>query len=199
MNYERWKHLRDTHTPPHCMDWRHVLMINALLTHEKPSSVVEFGCWRGYSSSAVIEALEECPEIKQAEFYDPDIQPDLIAHHNPPRVYVHKKPSREYPGHAKCWLIDGDHWQGAIEDYKMARGRKAEIIVIHDTHSHYVMGAHDGSRDIGGFLQIEAKHTFLDCRIRPNEFTQRGLLIGWFKEPAPGVMDALRNASLVSL
>lgn len=198
MNFDRWKHLRDTNNPPHCMDWRHVCMINAVLRGERPRSVVSFGCHRGFSDSAVFEALEEQSEIETADFFDPDMQPEMMERHAPPRVVIHKAPSGTYIGNANCWLIDGDHWAGAGADYKAARAANADIIVIHDTHSAYTMGGHHGSRDIGGFLQIEAPWQFLDARLRDGEMTQRGLLVGFFKKPQIETMEALERLCVIS-
>jgi hypothetical protein len=202
MNFERWKNLRGGHIPMAEMDWRHVCMINAVLVSEKPKSVVEFGCWKGFSSSAIIEAMETCPEIERADFLDKEMKPELKAHDYPPRLNVREAPSSAYMGSADFWVLDGDHNAGAIEDYKMACDRNAKTIVIHDTHSFYIMGRHEGARDIGGFLQIAAWYSFLDCAARAGEFTSRGLLIGWAYRPkAETIVELyrLRDASYEEL
>ncbi len=202
MNFSRWKDLRGGHVPTAEMDWRHVCMVNAVLVNEKPKSVVEFGCWKGFSSASIIEAMETCPEIEQAHFLDPDMKTELMAHHAPPRLNVVNAPSQSFKGSPEFWLIDGDHNQGAIDDYTMAKMRLAKIIVIHDTHSFYVMGHHEGSRNIGAACQIHSLESFLDCRIRTGEFTERGLIIGFMEKPKPETLAALqqlRDANYESL
>ena len=196
MNYERWKHLRDLSFPPNCMDWRHVQMINAVLSGEKPQSVVEIGCFQGFSTSAIIEAHEACPFLS-VDLVDPSIRPSVRE--NAPKGWnLVEIRSQDYTGKPECWLIDGDHWGGALVDYANARLANAKIIIIHDTNCindpDYAKNfSNGGAGTIGARLRYEAEGFFEDKERRPDELTGRRLTIGFFYLPAYSTLQALRD------
>lgn len=201
MNYERWKPLQDFNKPPDCMDWRHVQMVHAMLTNEWPESIVEIGCARGFSTSAIFEAVEKSGAIRTVDLVDPNptillTNAILTVHpaHSFAKFTVHPYDSKEYPHSPKCWIIDGDHWDGAIRDYGTALERKARIIVLHDTWAFKtVIGGHEGSHLIGERLKKDAPFVFEDRVDRPAEWTHRGLVIGFFEQPKDSTLAALNS------
>lgn len=200
MNFERWKPLQDFSTPPDCMDWRHVQMVHAVLTNEWPKSIVEIGCARGFSSSAIFEAVEMSGAIRTVDLVEPrpsillsnavlSVKPD----HSFAKFTIHPYCSREYPASPECWIIDGDHWDGAIIDYNNATSRRARIVIIHDSNSFKSLGGHEGSYKIAERLKLDAVKFFEDKEDRAPEWTRRGIVIGFFYEPKPETLKALEE------
>ncbi len=202
MNLDRWKHLIDAKTPPDAMDWRHVQMINAMLVSEVPATIVEIGCARGFSTSAIIEAAEATGGIKWVDLVDPAPTIALVnavlskrADHVSAQFMLHPEHSQKFTKQAECWLIDGDHDEGALIDYLNARTAKARIIAIHDSSSHECIGRHLGAFEIAGKLKSEASAWFEDKKKRDGEFTERGLIIGFFGEYKTHTMQRLQELS----
>lgn len=200
MNYERWKHLKDYNQPPDCMDWRHVQMVHAVLHHEKLNTVVEIGCARGFSTSAILEEAETSETPLIVDLVDPCIGPEFVnlvssikPKHSDTRIHTHSYDSREYPGTPEYWLIDGNHWEGALIDYQNALSRKAKVIMIHDTHSHSFLGGHGGTKVIAEKLLQDAPFIFQDFLERPSEITHRGVAFGFFQQPKDSTLAALKS------
>jgi len=194
MNKERWAHLKDLRSPPGAMDWRHVEMIHAVLMHELPLSVVEIGCYNGFSTSALIEALEQTDKIESADLVEVNVRPLLraLVASADKRVTLHEKASADYEGTPEMWMIDGDHEEGAIIDYGKAR-KCARIIVIHDSNSEFCIGQHSGATSIANLLRAECPWTWEDKAKREGELTERGLIFGFFTGPKPETIAALNQ------
>ena len=185
------------------MDWRHVCMINAVLVSETPSSILEIGCARGFSTSAIIEAVEATGGIKRVDLVDPQPTLHLVnavlsarPTHISAQFKIHAQHSQSFQGNHECWIIDGDHDEGALIDYLNSRTAKARIIVIHDTASRETIGKHHGAWEIANKLKIEALAWFEDKKKREGEFTDRGLVIGFFGEYKTRTMQLLNEFAL---
>lgn len=195
MKWSKWQELEDNLTPRACMDRRHAEMIKALLVSEAPESVVEIGCWNGYSTSAIAEAVAEQPAIKKVDVCDPTIQHGVIWVGSEilragVDFEVNAMHSVFYKGRPECWLIDGDHQHGALFDYEMARSRKPRIITVHDSHNPDVP-PHWGAIEIAKRLAGDATVFWHDAKSREGELTHRGLAIGFFYQPAQATIDRL--------
>lgn len=200
MNLDRWQHLRDGKTPPDSMDWRHVRMLHAMLVGECPRSVVEIGCARGFSTAAILEAVEGSGAIKTVDLIEPHLNADLVnavlsirPDHVFARFRIHVSPSSEYHGAPECWIIDGDHNAGALIDYDRARAANARIVAVHDSNSAHVIGNHRGSMHIAERVRHEAICCFEDKAKRAGEFTERGLVIGFFYQPKAATIEQLNQ------
>jgi hypothetical protein len=167
-------------------------MINAVLESEQPRSVVEIGCLKGFSTSAIIEAHEKKP-FERVDLIDIDLRPELIAI-APKGFNLIDRPSQVYGGKPECWIIDGDHQKGAHNDYGFARKANARIIIIHDSG---LPGQNEGAYEIANECRIESVYWFEDKKDRqPKEDTRRGLMVGFFYTPkleTIAALDAIAN------
>ena len=188
MNFSRWEHLgvNVRGVGPNCMDWRHVRMVNAVLECERPKSVVEIGCFKGFSTSAIIEAHENEP-FERVDLIDIDLRPELMAI-TPKEFNLIDQPSDRYTGKPECWIIDGDHQDAAHRDYAAAKEANAKIIVIHDTA---LPDQNQGAVAIGHKCRAEAVYWFEDRKERKDEETNRGLMVGFFYNPKLETIAAL--------
>jgi hypothetical protein len=176
-------------------------MINAVLISEKPESIVAIGIARGFSTSAIIEAVETTPEIKSVDLVDPCKFPELVSMlHGIPEVLKRTQisgyyiPSQRYEGCPEAWFIDGDHRDGAEIDYRNSINRKAKIIIIHDSNPASSAGPQNwGAVGIANRLKHDSKAIFEDCDIRQGEMTDRGLVIGFFYDPKPDTLQRLKE------
>lgn len=207
MNWDRWRHLWDDHyppgnldMPPGCMDSRHVEMIHAVLISEQPSSIVEIGCFNGFSTAAIVEAWEKADFLRYVDLVDTEMRHTVYNMatqiKRPPncRVRVCCMGSEVYTGMPQMWVIDGDHGKGAINDYENATQGGARIVVVHDTNP--VVADHKksfGSVEIAKRLMTDASFAFVDDTKRENEWTHRGLVIGFFYEPKPETFRLLES------
>ena len=189
MNRSRWDHLWED---CHAMDWRHVRMIHAVLMGERPPSVVEIGCYRGFSTAAIIEAIE-AGAVGGAHLVDKELSRELLDAIKPviERISLHECKSADFAGNGDCWIIDGDHGDPAHGDYAMARKGGARAIIIHDSISPEYREGHHGAIAISNKLRTEAVTYFEDTKKRPGERTDRGLLIGFFYQPKAETLAAL--------
>ena len=183
MNKERWVHLRDPGEQPGGMDWRHVEMIHSALMNELPESVVEIGCFWGFSTSAIIEALEQTDKIKRVDLVDcfltEQLHKSVLEMRMAGRILAHQMNSLDYTGKAECWIIDGTHGPGAHKDYDLAM-KSGRIIVIHDSNPKSGWPqANSGAWEIAERLKQDATYWFEDLEKRPGELTERGILFGF--------------------
>jgi hypothetical protein len=199
MNLDRWKHLAN---PPDLsdstsMDWRHVQMINAVLTIERPMSVVEIGCGRGFSTSAIIEALEFSKNLGMADLVDIEftesVKKIVLLSECRDRIYFKRMSSNDYDGSPSVWVIDGDHRGQAIWDYQKAKTAKALVIIMHDTCPQWCPDSQFGSIEAGKMLRNDCRVLFEDYKERPGELTHRGLTIGFFYQPGWKILQRLEE------
>lgn len=200
MNITKYRHLKDAKTPPDAQDERHVKMICATLIRERPKSLVEIGCARGFSSAAIMEAVHDSGSIREAHFCDPnpsvDLANELLAcrpAHSFSSFKIWPIPSRHFTLKPECWLIDGDHNEEALLDYDNAKAAGARIITVHDSNSANTIGNHRGSLIIGEKLKAEATWYFEDKAKRPGEMTDRGLILGFFYDPSQALKEELHR------
>ena len=193
MNFERWKGLRDYRHPPACMDWRHVCMVNAMLEVCRPRSVVEIGCWRGFSTAAIIEAHEKAP-FERVDLVDLYIREDLKRNAGSiDGFHLTQISSDDFAGKPECWLIDGNHEMQAFADYSAALAARAKIIILHDTMGgkHPLLPYNRGSGIIAEFMRRNAVGWFEDAKERKGERTHRGLMFGFFYRPDEATVQQL--------
>lgn len=199
MNFDRWKHLIDPDRV--AMDWRHVQMIHSVLVSERPESIVEIGTFWGFSSTAIVEAVEQCPEIKRATFVDMNYTPQFkdcilpaLNQQEGLQFSCYTGLSSEFSGSGDCWIIDGDHHQYAVMDYGLARRNGAKIIIAHDTNPNLHQENNWGSIQIGKIMLQDAVCVFNDCKYRgDDEHTDRGLSIAFYQPPKPETYEALKK------
>lgn len=196
MNFDRWGSLfSDTHNPPWHMDWRHVEMIHAVLCNELPASVVEIGTYRGASTAAIVEAMETYPQIEHATLVDYAFQmPAWVTQSVARNVSMYAGDSSGIRGlKADCWIIDGDHGEGAHRDLATALMGDARIIFVHDTHTKNMgVTGHDGAAAIAADLKRDHA-TLEDNAFRVCELTHRGLLVAFIGcQPKPETVAAWR-------
>lgn len=198
MNYERWQNLLNARNPLEAMDWRHVNMINAVLTREPFSPVVSIGCANGFSCSAIVEALESGLDAK-AYFVDSYLRDSLkimvdeskVKH----KIQLNQMNSADFFCDEKggVWIIDGDHREQGTADYVRAMDHNASIIIIHDTNPQCCPDSQFGSIEAGKRLRESADVWWQDWKHRPQENTSRGITIGFFYVPKPETIVELNR------
>ncbi len=145
-------------------------------------NVVEVGCFRGRSTAAFIEALNEGATFN-LHLVDVKITPELRRVvgmcKRPELIHIHETHSGSFLlGGADLWVVDGDHTWPAVLDVLNALASDARCIVMHDTLAH-----------IEGFAQCEgaslaaealrhhrSRVCVEDCKRRDGMLTHRGLL-----------------------
>lgn len=205
MNQKRWAHIfKDpAHNPPWCMDWRHVRMINAALAAILPARVVEIGTYQGASTSAIIEAMEQHPEIEHASLidYQPIFDLKLAGDLYPERLSMINSNSADVRDlTAEFWILDGDHDEHAFGDLVRALQGGARTIVVHDINTHTLgVPGHKGSWAVWNHLLAKSDWVcFWDKEGRADERTSRGIGFAFYAGNGTAVtrafdaMEALR-------
>lgn len=195
MNFERWSHLtypiQANDTTMERMDFRHVQIIHALLMSERPKSVVEIGIANGFSTAAIIEAIEAGVEM-EVDLIDATVR-DCVktSIQGIPGITIHQMDSQSYEKRPECWIIDGNHREVASNDYANARKAEAQIIIAHDTNPEFEPTEQFGSIAIGKRMREESVCFFEDKQHRHREFTNRGLTIAFYRPPKVGTFAAM--------
>lgn len=194
MNLSPYLHLRDGNDMEP-MDERHVRMIHSVLVTEQPASVVNIGVANGFSSVATIEAIRS-GYTAMGFFVDTALREcfkKLIPSIDDSRFRLCEQNSKDFTGVAECWVIDGDHRDGAITDYENARKSLATIIIAHDTCETWVPDHQQGAIEIGRRMKKDAVCYFEDWQDRPGELTKRGLTIAFYYQPKPETLHNLQQ------
>lgn len=197
MNLTPYQYLRDGNDLEP-MDERHVRMIHSVLVSESPTSVANIGVANGYSSIATLEAVAQghvslafFVDIRLRECFKKLLPPNLDGH-----LLLCEQNSKDFGAKAECWIIDGCHAQGAIDDYENARKVDARIVIAHDTAPTWSPHSQWGAIKIGERMRSDAVVYFEDHKDRPGELTKRGLTIAFYYTPKE---DTLRNLQALNV
>jgi len=171
-----------THSvPAMCMDYRHVQAIHWLLLTYKPASVLEIGCFHGYSTTAVLDASRQFP--LDVHLCDIVITPELrqlIADYDAAPM-IHQCPSVAAIPRASCqWaIVDGDHALPTVSREVELLADTATVIA-HDTNVATALGwvGFDGAEHLKRHYQADGRYRcYEDCQVRPGEWTERGFFV----------------------
>jgi hypothetical protein len=169
------------------MDEMHIqlLFLAATLetTREKSKRVaVEIGSYRGASTAALIEALNQgyfghlhVIEIKPTE----TLRKILAMAKDSSRVTLHTQASWDLDITAADFVfIDGDHKWPAVADTLRAITWGAEVIAMHDSESWPQIPGTWGAKLAAKCLrEMPARTVFEDCQLRGGMQTQRGFIV----------------------
>ena len=177
--------------PDWCIDELHRQALFAMAMH-CTTNVVEIGCFRGFSTAAFIEAMNQGAPFT-LHLVDIKITDELrrvvsMCKH-PERVRIHETHATDFrltDRPVDLFFIDGDHNFAACQDVLNAIVSDAGIIAMHDTQSHR-LGIPQCE---GAFVAAEAlkawpsRQYVEDAKKRPGQWTHRGFLAS-FGETAP--------------
>lgn len=185
------------------MDLLHIRILRAaceLDTGIRPHlrSAVEIGAFRGRSTAALIDALENhiIGELHVVEVKPtPELRRLIIDSPASAHIHLHTRPFWELDlGINHLAFIDGDHRWPALADALACLTREIPIIALHDSHSHLIpipgtWGAHTAANIL---RQSTSRHTWEDHEKRPGLRTDRGFFISAVM-PLAAQMDGVRN------
>lgn len=175
--------------PGWCIDRRHLFLLYNLLLARPFARVLEIGCYKGYSSTAFVQAINAGQPFA-AEFCDIQIQPSLrkvlATCQHPERIVIHQRSSHDLlagpaNGPYDLVFVDGNHRLEAVgpEIVELLK-RQTPCIVAHDTAAS-TAGYTDceGAHYLKKAVQYEPGYYCLeDCEPRPDEATHRGFFVG---------------------
>ncbi|MEO8825165.1 MAG: hypothetical protein ABI443_04950, partial [Chthoniobacterales bacterium] len=154
------------------------------------AKIVEVGSFRGASTAAFIQVLNERPDLT-LDCYDISITPELHRVRemciNPERVTLHQKylPEDLRLGRNDMIFIDGDNGMSAFRDLLIAAINNPLCIAMHDTEGYYnALGSTNAACIL---LCAKNRRAVLDSQKRDGELTQRGIIFSarheaWEKE-----------------
>ena len=163
------------------IDRIHAHWMLAVLRAIEPYSVIEIGCHKGVSTTALAQAhAEGCVGV--VHLIDPVIQPTVrrLAREG---VVLHECRSvdalpRITATDLAC-VIDGDHTLQCVRDeLPLVLAKSPSVIFAHDVTAEAAgFGQCDGSRWLWEELQRLGWHCVVDCRRREQARTHRGFLV----------------------
>jgi hypothetical protein len=184
------------------MDPLHVRAIYDFVLEAEPEKILEVGCWDGYSTSALVTAMNDGLDCDLV-CCDIDIRDGLI------RVLRHcTSPWGAYQGrsvdafdlfsHPDLVILDGAHDKETLWlEYNMINQQKIETVIAHDV-------GYDSGQEGPFFLREQLLKDggwviYVDDSPRPGMMTQRGLMIATknteWAEIADNIFAALARAS----
>jgi predicted O-methyltransferase YrrM len=165
------------------MDRLHVEWLLRVLREIEPRCVVEIGCWKGVSTTAIAEACRG-GHVDEAHLIDIDIKPTVRQLANAYGFAVHQMRSVEALPLVKARgdvlvVVDGDHSLACVRDeLPLILAMQPGVIVAHDVTAEAAgYGECDGARWLWEELQRAGWLCTVDCRRRPGASTHRGLLV----------------------
>jgi hypothetical protein len=199
MNLSKYDFAHDGFTPPWAIDKRHRSALYAMAMH-CTGNVVEIGCFRGYSTAAFVEALNDGADFT-LHLVDLKITDELrrvvSMCSKPDNIVIHETHSTEFRlTCADLWFIDGDHNFAACQDVLNALASNAAIIAMHDTQAH----VHGFTECEGAYVAANALKAFPnryfteDSSKREREWTHRGFLISANTENPLSLKNAFLEA-----
>lgn len=181
MNLSKYEFTLDHYEPRWSMDDLHVRALHYLAMLCR-GNVVEVGCFRGRSTAALAEALNDGADFT-LHLVDVKITPELrrvvSMCRKPERVHIHETHSTSFLlDSADLWCVDGDHTWPAVLDVLNALASNAACIVMHDTRAH-----EEGFKECEGAslaaqaLRHHRRRVYIeDAKRREGMLTHRGFL-----------------------
>lgn len=199
MNLSKYHFTRTPKEWPYdwCMDDLHVRAIYELAKNAT-GNVVEIGCFRGRSTAALVEALNDGADFT-LHLVDVKITPELrrvvSMCSKPECIHIHETHSTSFLlDSAALWVVDGDHTWPAVLDVLNALASNAACIVMHDTRAH-----EEGFKECeGASLAAQAlrhhrtRFYIEDAKHRAGMLTHRGFLASFDIERVKMDFSALR-------
>jgi len=184
-DFEKYRFAHDPSWMP--MDEFHIHLLHTAANLELDTPVgervaVEIGSYRGASTSALIEAVNQgvlghlhVVEIKPTE----TLRRIIGMCDFPDRVTLHTCPFWETDiGAVDLVFIDGDHGWPAFADTLRALTWGAKVICMHDSQSHPVIKNTWGATLSAGFLKdLKGRSFFEDAKSRSGLKTERGFFV----------------------
>lgn len=166
------------------MDERHVRWMHHVLQSRRLKRVLEIGCFRGYSTRALLDALR-IGVIKELCLCDlkftAELHEAIDAAGVVDRVRYYEGRSVELLHLDCCWdcvIVDGDHRQHTVmEEARYLIAHKVPAIFAHDTNAEAAGFADcDGPPVLMAMLREAGYHVMEDHATRPGERTERGMM-----------------------
>ncbi len=165
------------------MDRLHVEWLLRVLRDLVPRCVVEIGCWKGVSTTAIAEA-HRAGYVDEVHIIDIDIKPTVRQLAEAGGFTVHEMRSVEALPLIQARgdvlvVVDGDHSLACVRDELLALMElQPSVIVAHDVTAEAAgYGECDGARWLWERVQSWGWYCTVDCRRRDGASTHRGLLI----------------------
>jgi methyltransferase family protein len=165
-------------------------------------NVVEIGCFRGYSSAAFVEAINQGADI-HAHLVDIKVTDELRRVAGmckfPERVTIHETHATEFritDAPVALFWVDGDHNFAACQDVLNAIVSDAQIIAMHDTNAHPEGFAEcEGAYVAANALKAWPARRFLeDTKRREGLWTHQGFLASFSPSAPQKAYDACKAA-----
>lgn len=163
------------------MDQLHIQLLHeASRLSGKNRIGVEIGSFRGASTSALIEALNE-GFLSELHIVEPVPQPELLQvvsmANDPSKIHMHTCNSWEVGiPMAHFVFIDGDHQGPALQDLLQALDWGADVICLHDSirTEPFAWGS---ATAVGLLSHMKERNFFHDNKHRPDARTERGFCV----------------------
>ena len=186
LDFDRYKFTKDCDHPDWLMDDRHIEVMHEFVMNCDLDRVIEIGCYSGYSTIALIEAINKGKKFKLhlSEYNVTKQLKTLISMcKHPDQVILHTQKSKHV---LEKWtdfdlaVIDGDHSvKGAGTDLLFILRHSIPNVFAHDTNvyafdqmQHPCLGAELIHRTLSNHREYSV---FEDSKERESELTHRGL------------------------
>ncbi len=171
------------------MDERHVCVIHDFVMQSNVKKVYEIGCYSGFSTIALIEAINQGKDF-ELHLIEPQPHPSLheLISMCDKEIFLHECTSKEVDIDGDLAIIDGDHGiPGAAQDLLSCLNNNTENIFAHDSNSSNL--DYEWSEYCYGaqlikivFSNHKDYRSIEDCKERDGEMTHRGLFFSTTSE-----------------
>ena len=191
MDFDKYKFISECNRAGWNMDRRHVEVIHEFVMRNEFNKILEIGCYSGYSTSALVEAINQG---KKFELHLSEPSPpesgllERVIDMCSGQVVLHRKPSidvlERYGGDFDCIIVDGDHKiEGGGYDLLMILRNQTPIVFAHDTNPIHLKNRKTftrrscmGAELLGRALKSHRDYFHIeDNKKRQGERTERGL------------------------
>jgi len=178
------------HPWPWHMDAIHIQQLYRMCERIRPRTVVEVGSFKGASTSAFIEAMQD-GLIEHLTIHEPvpngDLASVMLNAMADKRATWESASYYDRPTYADLILIDGDHEAGAVADTLAALCMGCPHIVMHDSNSHTLgIGCHGVRQAVQLLKAHDGRKWCEDITERAGMHTQRGLFYSRERESLSG-------------